>query len=141
MSVALTYSACALHPPTPFARALFTDAEAKLAARNMSVASLHGELTKQQRQTTLAAFRRGAWPCCVISLKLGGKGLGWTEIQVSFEGSATRWQPPSAGVFPPHSLAPRMQARTPQQLPVAWQPTHLLDPPAQHCRPPILICR
>ena len=27
----------------------------------MSVASLHGELTKQQRQTTLAAFRRGAW--------------------------------------------------------------------------------
>lgn len=35
-------------------------AEAKLAARNMSVASLHGELTKQQRQTTLAAFRRGA---------------------------------------------------------------------------------
>lgn len=34
-------------------------AEAKLAARNMAVASLHGELTKQQRQTTLAAFRRG----------------------------------------------------------------------------------
>lgn len=26
----------------------------------MSVASLHGELTKVQRQTTLAAFRRGA---------------------------------------------------------------------------------
>ena len=38
-----------LPPPRP------APAEGKLASRHMPVASLHGELTKQQRQATLAA--------------------------------------------------------------------------------------
>jgi hypothetical protein len=34
----------------------------------MAVASLHGELTKQQRQMTLAAFRRGACAGCLLAM-------------------------------------------------------------------------
>lgn len=55
-------------PPSPVP--LTAAAVGKLAARNMSVGSLHGELSKQDRQKTLAAFRRGARRAllCVRSL-------------------------------------------------------------------------
>ncbi|PRW51077.1 DEAD-box ATP-dependent RNA helicase mitochondrial [Chlorella sorokiniana] len=59
------------------------DTEAKLAARNMSVASLHGELTKQQRQTTLAAFRRGDYRALIVS-DVAARGLDIPECDAVF---------------------------------------------------------
>ncbi|KAI7838569.1 hypothetical protein COHA_007641 [Chlorella ohadii] len=59
------------------------DTEAKLAARNMSVASLHGELTKQQRQTTLAAFRRGEYRALIVS-DVAARGLDIPECDAVF---------------------------------------------------------
>jgi superfamily II DNA/RNA helicase len=50
------------------------DTEAKLAAKNMSVGSLHGELTKQQRSSTLAAFRAGKYRALVVS-DVAARGL------------------------------------------------------------------
>ncbi len=42
--------------------------QAKLAARNMEVGSLHGEMSKQERQRVLQAFRDGEQ--CVAVLRL-----------------------------------------------------------------------
>jgi superfamily II DNA/RNA helicase len=50
------------------------DTEAKLAAKNMSVGSLHGELTKQQRSSTLAAFRAGKYRALIVS-DVAARGL------------------------------------------------------------------
>lgn len=50
------------------------DTAAKLAARRMPVAALHGELSKQQRKATLEAFRRGErrrrWPALFFAATL-----------------------------------------------------------------------
>lgn len=43
------------------------DAEGKLAARKMSVGSLHGEMTKQERQNTLKTFRGGKYRALLVS--------------------------------------------------------------------------
>ncbi|KAL4444214.1 hypothetical protein ABPG75_011951 [Micractinium tetrahymenae] len=59
------------------------DTEAKLAARNMPVASLHGELTKQQRQTTLAAFRRGDYRALIVS-DVAARGLDIPDCDAVF---------------------------------------------------------
>ncbi|KAL4441461.1 hypothetical protein ABPG77_001965 [Micractinium sp. CCAP 211/92] len=59
------------------------DTEAKLAARNMAVASLHGELTKQQRQTTLAAFRRGDYRALIVS-DVAARGLDIPDCDAVF---------------------------------------------------------
>lgn len=92
-------------------------AEAKLAARNMSVASLHGELTKQQRQTTLAAFRRGAWAGWLMRAGRGSQCVAWL-------GEGGRQQ---AGQGLGCERRPQHQIGLLAQFPVVWPvcPTHL----------------
>ena len=46
---------------------LTQDTEAKLAASNMKVATLSGDLTKEQRQKVLANFRKGAYRALIVS--------------------------------------------------------------------------
>lgn len=43
------------------------DSQGKLQARNMQVGSLHGDMTKQERQTTLEAFRTGKYRALLVS--------------------------------------------------------------------------
>ncbi|PSC75732.1 DEAD-box ATP-dependent RNA helicase mitochondrial [Micractinium conductrix] len=59
------------------------DTEAKLAARNMSVASLHGELTKVQRQSTLQKFRRGDYQALIVS-DVAARGLDIPDCDAVF---------------------------------------------------------
>ena len=49
------------------AASLYQDTEAKLAASNMKVATLSGDLTKEQRQKVLANFRKGAYRALIVS--------------------------------------------------------------------------
>ena len=46
---------------------LTQDTEAKLAASNMKVATLSGDLTKEQRKKVLANFRKGAYRALIVS--------------------------------------------------------------------------
>eukprot|EP00887_Chlorella_sp_A99_P001159 scaffold14.g1159.t1 len=59
------------------------DTEAKLRARRMAVASLHGELSKQQRKATLDAFRRGDFRALVVS-DVAARGLDIPEVDAVF---------------------------------------------------------
>lgn len=59
------------------------DAEAKLAARRMSVGTLHGDMSKQERQTTLAAFRSGKFRALLVS-DVMARGLDVPECDVVF---------------------------------------------------------
>lgn len=59
------------------------DAEAKLAARRMPVGTLHGDMSKQERQTTLAAFRSGKFRALLVS-DVMARGLDIPECDVVF---------------------------------------------------------
>lgn len=59
------------------------DAEGKLAARKMPVGSLHGEMTKQERQATLDAFRAGKFRALLVS-DVAARGLDVPECDAVF---------------------------------------------------------
>lgn len=100
-------------------------AELKLAARNMSVASLHGELTKQQRQATLNAFRRGAPACLLQAGALMRGNLTCCRCcccRVETAAAAT-CQPPCLAPTPAtaHALTRRAQATTALWWCLTWR--------------------
>lgn len=59
------------------------DAEVKLAARKMKVASLHGEMSKQERQNTLAAFKAGKYRALLVS-DVAARGLDIPDCDAVF---------------------------------------------------------
>ena len=59
------------------------DAELRLAARKMKVASLHGDMTKQERQNTLAAFKAGKFRALLVS-DVAARGLDIPESDAVF---------------------------------------------------------
>ena len=59
------------------------DAAGKLAARKMKVACLHGELSKQERQNTLAAFKAGKYRALLVS-DVAARGLDVPDCDAVF---------------------------------------------------------
>jgi superfamily II DNA/RNA helicase len=59
------------------------DAEQKLAARKMKVASLHGDMSKQERQNTLAGFKAGKYRALLVS-DVAARGLDVPDCDAVF---------------------------------------------------------
>jgi superfamily II DNA/RNA helicase len=59
------------------------DAEQKLAARKMKVASLHGDMSKQERQNTLAGFKNGKYRALLVS-DVAARGLDVPDCDAVF---------------------------------------------------------
>lgn len=94
----------------------------------MSVASLHGELTKQQRQTTLAAFRRGEAACRPRSL-----AAPRSRLPVS-RGCVHGWQEKRAGLGQPGHVLGKLRAPAPTPPPSTH--THTNTAPSPTSNPP-----
>ena len=60
------------------------DTEAKLAASNMKVATLSGDMGKEQRQKILTMFRNGAYRALVVSGRQLGCMHGPASCQIFF---------------------------------------------------------
>jgi superfamily II DNA/RNA helicase len=65
------------------AAVLLQDVEGKLAARGVSVASLHGELSKMERQSIMRAFRNGELRVLVVS-DVAARGLDVPDCDAVF---------------------------------------------------------